>query len=671
MSQKKISIVLNNELEQRTSKILAAQLRLVFDESISINTYYMDSLSMQNKLDDDLFLIPSESGLFRLLDFVEDRSKIMLINRVPSKSGIAKMLDIPKFSNVLVVNYTDEATQNCVNSLYELNLNQWNFIVFSHTNEEWKKYKHIHYAITPGEKELIPSFIKNIVDIGHRMIDSYTMSRIASKLGAGHKKVRLNLIKYLDLLAEPETVIKDYFISNFLHAEMLKTYIQNSGDGMVLCDMSHNIIYKNKEFDKIFYNSSKISLQKCFGDRLFSTIFDDDNLDIVTYIEKTVYQISKKYITISGEVLGIHLVFRNENSIRELESKLHNKFIKSGFYAKYKFSDIIYESNCMDECINMAKKAAKSDHSIVIYGESGTGKELLAQSIHNYSSRWNKQFVAINCAAMPESLLESELFGYEKGSFTGARREGKVGLFEQANGGSFFLDEISEMPLSIQSKLLRVLQEKQIMRIGSDKVISIDIRIIAASNKDLNAEIEKRCFREDLFYRINTLPIKLPPLRKRGNDIKLLLQSVLGTEYATIGANNMEKIMTYHWPGNVRQLYNAAHFYKVMQNFQCIFDESFSKTSSISSNDDVEDLVLRVIHAHTTPSHGIGRMALYQIMQNQHAIMSDNKLRILLKKLSTLQYITIGKGRAGCMITKEGQEKIGCSDSVMQAALKA
>ena len=202
-----------------------------------------------------------------------------------------------------------------------------------------------------------------------------------------------------------------------------------------------------------------------------------------------------------------------------------------GIFAKYTFSDIIHVSPIMKECINKAKTVALTDHTILIIGDSGTGKELMAQSIHNYSKRKNMSFVAINCAALPETLLESELFGYEGGAFTGARKGGKVGLFEQANGGTIFLDEIGDISQNLQSRLLRVLQERQIMRIGSDRMINIDTRIIAATNIDLKNAVEIGDFRKDLYYRLNVISLKIQPLNRRKQDILPLMESFLGEKY--------------------------------------------------------------------------------------------------------------------------------------------
>ncbi|BCA80329.1 sigma-54 dependent transcriptional regulator [Desulfuromonas sp. AOP6] len=224
---------------------------------------------------------------------------------------------------------------------------------------------------------------------------------------------------------------------------------------------------------------------------------------------------------------------------------------------------IIGKSRAMQETYKVLGKIAPSDVTVLITGESGTGKELMARAIHFNSSRLGKPFVAINCAAIPRDLLESELFGFEKGAFTGAV-ERKTGKFEQANGGTIFLDEIGDMPLDLQAKLLRVLQEKEITRTGGTSPISVDVRIVAATNQDLNTRVQAREFREDLFYRLNVVPLHLSPLRERKDDIPLLAEFFIGRSREEFGvgtqgctAEALTLLQGYNWPGNVRELENA------------------------------------------------------------------------------------------------------------------
>lgn len=225
---------------------------------------------------------------------------------------------------------------------------------------------------------------------------------------------------------------------------------------------------------------------------------------------------------------------------------------------------IIGESEEMMVLKNKIRKIGNSDSTVLITGESGTGKELIARSIHLAGSRGNKTFVAINCAAIPEALLESELFGYSKGAFSGANEKGKVGKFELAKGGVIFLDEIGDMPVNMQVKLLRVLQEKKFTRIGSNELLDIDVRIISATNKDLLDEVKNGKFREDLYYRLNVIPLELPPLRGRGEDIYLLTNEFIDKYCKKLKKNvyyideEVEKILSeYAWPGNIRELENT------------------------------------------------------------------------------------------------------------------
>lgn len=258
-----------------------------------------------------------------------------------------------------------------------------------------------------------------------------------------------------------------------------------------------------------------------------------------------------------GCIIGSVLSFKNIQNVYNLINKY------TGMKARYTFDDIIYKSNNMKKIIEYSKSISDSPSTILITGESGTGKEILAQAIHNNSSRRDFGFVAINCGAIPENLIESELFGYDKGAFTGAKRGGNPGKFELANGGTLFLDEIAEMPLDMQVKLLRVLQEGCITRIGGNKYIDVDVRIIAATNKNLLQEVKEGRFREDLYYRISVIPIVLPPLRERREDIPLLIEHFLKTKsiklrkpIPKLSTILYDKMLSYNWLGNIRELEN-------------------------------------------------------------------------------------------------------------------
>ena len=258
---------------------------------------------------------------------------------------------------------------------------------------------------------------------------------------------------------------------------------------------------------------------------------------------------------------------RLQQEIRKLEEKLRRQ---------YSFEHIVGNSSAMQQVYELIQKVVQTDVTVLIYGESGTGKELIAQAIHYHSARKAEPFIKLNCVAIPEGLLESELFGHEKGSFTGALQR-KSGKFELANTGTIFLDEIGDMTLNTQAKILRVLQEKEFERVGGTQTIGIDVRVIAATNKDLAQAVQERQFREDLYFRLNVFSIVVPPLRDRKEDIPLLVDHFLRNAneemtraVAGVTKETMDLLMMYHWPGNVRELENCVHRAVVMTDDELI-----------------------------------------------------------------------------------------------------
>jgi len=244
------------------------------------------------------------------------------------------------------------------------------------------------------------------------------------------------------------------------------------------------------------------------------------------------------------------------------EMRLENIMLRKRLEEQYQYDEIIGKSEAMQEIFDLIDRVAPSDSTVLITGESGTGKELIAQALHGNSNRCFMPFVAINCGSLPDSLLESELFGYEKGAFTGADHT-KRGRFEMAQGGTILLDEIGDISLKTQVDLLRVLQQKEISRLGGESAIDVDVRILAATNRDLKASIAKGDFREDLFYRLNVIAIHVPPLRERNEDIPLLANAFVKQQcmemnkaLVKISPGAMRQLMDYHWPGNVRELEN-------------------------------------------------------------------------------------------------------------------
>lgn len=428
--------------------------------------------------------------------------------------------------------------------------------------------------------------VTNLYDLGCRVfIGGNAVVEILEKRGMKSvlietgKEAIVDAISYAKGLMEVQIAEKE-------KAEILKSIIDFAYDGILGIDKMGNITVFNPVIQKI----TGISYDNAIG-RIIDEVVENTRmkhvlktgeaeLGEIQKIGHTTIVTNRVPIVVEGEVLGVVATFQEIEKIQKMETQIRKKLLAKGHVAKSVFDDIIGKSKKIIKTKEKAKLYAEVDSTVLIMGETGTGKELFAQSIHNYSVRADKPFVAVNCAALPESLLESELFGYVEGAFTGARKGGKTGLFELAHGGTIFLDEISEMSPSLQARFLRVLQEKEVVKIGDDKIMPIDVRVIAATNRDLYEYVDEGKFREDLFYRLCVLRLDIPPLRERKDDIyELVLHFMelkskkLYNKTQKISSNTMEKLVNYDWPGNVRQLENIIERCLVISNNKEINDE--------------------------------------------------------------------------------------------------
>lgn len=356
----------------------------------------------------------------------------------------------------------------------------------------------------------------------------------------------------------------------FIHSELIDNHL----DGVLAIDSNGKVFFCNSFFSEIL----NIKEEEILGKNIVNIIpnhrlEDTFSQKCSTWGEIVIINgrevVIKRYpIITNGIVKGavVKTIFPNMNIAREVSSKIiNNNSISNLNYNNYLHTcmDIIGESETMLFVKKLARKASRSVSNLLLTGESGTGKTILAEAIHNRSVRREAPFVKINCAAIPSELLESELFGYEEGAFTGAKKKGKLGKFELANGGTLFLDEIGDMPLYMQAKLLQAIQDKRIERVGGNVTISLNVRIIAATNKDLEKMIKENKFREDLYYRLKVLEIRMPALREIPEDIPLFVNGILEKMNKKLGTNtigftseSMEQIKRYSWLGNIRELEN-------------------------------------------------------------------------------------------------------------------
>ena len=355
-----------------------------------------------------------------------------------------------------------------------------------------------------------------------------------------------------------------------LKGTLFRTVLDYSYEGVVSIDREQRVVIFNPVASRITGIGGPDALGKPISqvlpalnlDRLLHT--GHDELGQIIELHGMQILCNKIPILVNEKISGAVATFQDTGKIQQWEAAIRKKIYAGGHTATFRFPDVIGSSRSILDAVAIAKEYAVTDSSVLITGETGTGKEVFAQSIHNASKRAQKPFVAINCAALPAQILESELFGYVGGAFTGANQKGKPGLLEIAHGGSLFLDEIGEMDYAIQSKLLRVIQEKKVMRLGSDRVLPVDVRIIAATNKNLKQRVLERQFRADLYYRLNVLRLRLPPLRERREDIGQFARILLrrfeknSTHLLQWKPESIERLTQYEWPGNVRELQNTV-----------------------------------------------------------------------------------------------------------------
>lgn len=419
-----------------------------------------------------------------------------------------------------------------------------------------------------------------------RCIDDAWQAGIQVLIGGGKRAqdlARNKNIQYVPLISSENTVMEALLRAKEIieasrreleRAEWFHAVVEYSHEGIIAIDRQQCITLINPVACKTFGLDKIKVLGRPVQDFIhlnpFNALFKENTtlLGDLCRTHAGTFVVNRAPVVIQDEIRGTLITFQNVTNLQQLELKVRSKLYKNRFKAKYSLNDLVYRSKSMIRVIEAAKRFALTDSTVLIQGESGTGKELLAQGIHlAHPIRQYGPFVALNCAIITGNLLESELFGYEEGSFTGAKKGGKAGLFELAHGGTIFLDEIGKMPLELQGGLLRVLQEKEIRRIGGSEVIPVNVRVIAATNEDLEEMVNQGKFREDLYYRLRVLTIRIPPLRERIEDIEELANFFL-TRYSrkykkkvSLSKSAVKMLKQYSWPGNVRQLENFIERY--------------------------------------------------------------------------------------------------------------
>ena len=654
---KKISII---SMSEDTGFSIKEQLEIIFEKE-----FYIECLNLINYkekyLECDLLIFSSEEVKDICNHIISDKLNYIVSKRVIKHQYIDEILNIPRGTDVLLVNDSQSTCEEVIRQLKSQGLNHINYHQYY---PGIKSYKNLDMAITPGESHLVPSEISNIIDIKSRHLDVSTLIEILIKLNC--------MDKY-------GSIISSYFYRHMINVST--KYIKKSQESTRLKDLltslldnqKNGIIYTNTKNKVIVLNEESLRLLEMEK----SNILSKDIYEVLPALKEDIININNKKILVTKEEIkdnniytGNMIILNEVKHIHKIDEEVRRREKIGENQAKYTFEDMVGNCTSIVKNIKLAKKVAKANSTVLIQGETGTGKEVLAQAIHNESDRRDYPFIAINFAAIPENLIESELFGYEDGAFTGARKGGKDGLFKKAHKGTIFLDEIGDASLYLQSRLLRVLQEREITPVGSTETIPIDIRVIAATNKELLQEVKLKNFREDLYYRLNVMPMYSIPLRERKTDIKLLLQYYLFKiakvenleEFFTEKA--IEMLMSYNWPGNIRELVNVVEYVSTIKESGIKIDSTYLPKyiiencdfSNLLIEEDCESLdekeiwVLEKIYKH----EGIGRRTLSLLSKEEGIHLGEGKIRTIMTKLKNQEYIEINKGLKGTKILEKG-----------------
>lgn len=654
---------------QNTSNALTAQLRGLLKDKVSVTGYYLEG-NMKFISDEDLVVITSQQIYQEAQQYIAASCPVIVARRSINYHEIERLFTIPEGTEVLLVSDLLTTTVETILLLEALGMDH---IRYYPCAPDTSQYPRLKIAVTTGQEELVPDFVQQVIDIGHRNIDFTTLVEIlgalsllddtANLLSANYVREMIDFIKQTRLLAARHSQMQ----------HQLQVIINRVHDGILAFDEKNNITVINSIAAELL----NLNSDDVIGKKLNAKLLDKNSFRIFSKAadEEQIIRINNRQWIVTTAAMqkggsgGKVYTFKDVTEIQRMEEELRRNLVRQQNFARYTLEQIIGESEEIKRAKALACKLGSSESPILIQGESGTGKELFAQGIHNVSSRRKGPFIAVNFAALTESLLESELFGYSEGSFTGAKKGGAPGLFEQAHKGTIFLDEIGDAPLSFQVKLLRVLQEKQVRRIGGAQLIPVDVRVISATNVDLQALIRQGKFREDLYYRLKVLPIKLPPLRARKQDI-LLLAGFFYQEYCKfrpmLEAEEYFRLVApyltaYDWPGNIRELQNAVeHLVSLCPaespSEQLLPEEilaTYLDTAPRQSETATVHLLLSAIDYANQSYRPVGRRSLACKLG-----IPESAMRRHIAYLEEQQYIIVNRGRNGLELTEKGKALI-------------
>ncbi len=683
-TDKKIVLVAGSP---KTTELLYEQITEYLPKYISIEPYAIDNGI--SSLPENIILILSSNIIKKeLIDLklMPKHCDIIICNRTINFEYLDKLIALPEGEEVLFVNDAQESVEQGIKGLLDLNIDHVKYHPYYPGIEEYKK---LDIAITPGETERAPDCVKNIIDIGSRTLDFAALYKIMKKLKLNELDADNVSKKYIKKIINVSKRLSTAVAQVKSLNSYLNNIVQNLSSGILVYSEEGTIVFANEQVKNILNiknkNVDNKNIKNLVSKDLLKHLLARNSHDQKTIIlnDKSI-KLSK--INISNSKLTIATLLEEVDATDK--QSLRKELVLKGHYAKYKFEDIIGESKTIKETIFNAKKLGNSDLTMLIEGESGTGKELFASAIHNESSRRNGPFLAVNFSALPEELVESEIFGYEEGAFTGAKKGGKIGLFELADGGTIFLDEIGDISPKVQQKLLRVIQEKEVMLLGGSNIKKIDVRVIAATNRNLLELVEKKLFRADLYYRLKIGYVYIPPLRERKTDIVDLVNCFIRNETSAeiyMPKEIIENFSKFKWSGNIRELKNTIKYMlavrdsnvlkvsnmpdknffenndedeknrKNVSNFDAFLNDC-SENSEFINNENRE--ILLAINELLREDQLAGREKISHKLISKGINLSQHKVRTRLETLEKKGYIHKDKGKIGTKLTEKGNDYV-------------
>ena len=602
-------------------------------------------------------------------------SHILYATRFLNGNNLDRLMSLPGGKEVLVVNKPRQVAEEMVSNLLTLGINHLKLIPYwPGCDMDTSSFDTAVYA---GFRYYCPDHMKNYIDLGFRSLMPSVLTKIIKIYDLPSDFMDQIHIQSVKLVVDGLFRLRNSFAKATYDRKSFEQAFLLSANALVTINDSGTVTAFNNTASSLF----GIPYTEAIG-RPYREIFASHR-QLLSLLEsgrpvseQTVRMKNQAFLVTLNRVdiqakTHIFLSILPAKTILRTSEQTREALGDMGFHARYTFQDIKGTSPAIRRAAKVASVFAKSDSTILITGESGTGKELFAQSIHNASRRAGKPFVGVNFAALPETLIESELFGYEEGAFTGASKGGRLGLFRIAHTGTIFLDEIGDISPAVQNRLLRVLEEREIMPVGSTRVIPVDVRIICATNKDLPQMVAEGRFREDLYFRLKTLRLILPPLRERPEDIPELLSSMLGGR--TLPEALTRRLKAYPWPGNIRELKSFAENAELFGELpyddpdeQEIWDsvaDAFFADASCSLLDEspalsADDLlILKCIQEASDAGQSIGRSSLARLPLLKSRGLTEAKLKNHLKKLENAGYTKTGRTRQGISLTPLGQER--------------